>query len=113
MPATSGVSIEALRAPECCIRSAMVGPALPDRALDVLFSMPWAGPSLDGSGPAGGAETQILAVARGLAQAGLGVAVLVVGQRNRLAREVDGVRVLVQRRSPAARGIGGLLHDVL
>jgi glycosyltransferase involved in cell wall biosynthesis len=75
--------------------------------------MPWAGPSLDGSGPAGGAETQILAVARGLAQAGLSVAVLVVGQRNRLAREVDGVRVLVQRRSPAARGIGGLLHDVL
>jgi glycosyltransferase involved in cell wall biosynthesis len=90
----------------------MVERVLPSRPYDVLFSMPWAGPSLDGSGPAGGAETQILGVARGLASAGLSVAVLVVGERSRLPREVDGVRVLTQAKAPAVRGLGGLLHDL-
>jgi glycosyltransferase involved in cell wall biosynthesis len=90
----------------------MVDPVLPDRAYDVLFSMPWAGPSLDGSGPAGGAETQILAVARGLAGAGLRVAVLVIGERSRLPRQSGGVEVLAQARAPAIRGLGGFLHDL-
>jgi glycosyltransferase involved in cell wall biosynthesis len=90
----------------------MVGLALPDRPYDVLFAMPWAGPSLDGSGPAGGAETQIFAVARGMARAGLKVAILVVGERSRLPREVEGVHVLAQRRAPALRGMG-LAHDLL
>jgi glycosyltransferase involved in cell wall biosynthesis len=91
----------------------MVERALAERPYDVLFLMPWAGPSLDGSGPAGGAETQILAVATSMASAGLRVAVLVVGDRMRLPREVGGVRVLTQRRAPALRGIGGLAHDLL
>jgi glycosyltransferase involved in cell wall biosynthesis len=90
----------------------MVESALPDRSYDVLFSMPWAGPSLDGSGPAGGAETQILAVARGLADAGLRVAVLVVGERSRLPRRTGGVEVLAQASAPAMRGVGGFLHDL-
>ena len=37
---------------------------------DVLFFMPWAAPVLDGSGPSGGAETQIVMVAKGLAWTG-------------------------------------------
>jgi glycosyltransferase involved in cell wall biosynthesis len=90
----------------------MVESALPRRSYDVLFLMPWAGRTLDGSGPAGGAETQILAVARGLAGAGLRVAVLVLGDRSRLPPEVDGVHVIAQAPAPSIRGLGGLLHDL-
>jgi glycosyltransferase involved in cell wall biosynthesis len=42
----------------------------------------------------------------------LNVAVLVVGERSLLPREVDGIQVLVQRRAPAVRGLGGLVHDL-
>jgi glycosyltransferase involved in cell wall biosynthesis len=90
---------------------AKVEAVLHDRAYDVCFSMPWAGPLLDGSGPTGGAETQMLAVARGLARAGLTVAVLVVGDSPGLPRESDGVHVLTHARAPAIRGAGGLVHD--
>src|SRR4051812_36327901 len=93
----------------CC---AKVERALPVRPYDVLFSMPWAGPLLDGSGPAGGAETQILAVAKGLAKAGMSVALLVVGDASRMPRESDGVHVLTQARAPAVRGLGGFPHDL-
>lgn len=92
--------------------SVRYGRALAGSPYDVLFSMPWAGSLLDGSGPAGGAETQILMVARGLAARGLRVALLVVGEPARLPREIDGVAVLTQRRAPAIRGAGGLLHDL-
>jgi glycosyltransferase involved in cell wall biosynthesis len=90
----------------------MVESTLPRRRYDVLFSMPWAGPALDGSGPAGGSETQMVAIARGLAATGLKVAMLVVGDRSRLPRHVDGVHVLVQARAPAVRGLGGAIHDL-
>jgi glycosyltransferase involved in cell wall biosynthesis len=82
------------------------------RGYDVLFAMPWAGSALDGSGPARGAETQMLAAARCLARAGGRVAVLVVGERSSLPDEVDGVRVLTVRPGPAARGLSGLVHDL-
>jgi glycosyltransferase involved in cell wall biosynthesis len=47
-----------------------------------------------------------------MAGAGLRVAVLVVDERSRLPREVDGIRVLTQARAPSTRGLGGLVHDL-
>jgi glycosyltransferase involved in cell wall biosynthesis len=79
---------------------------------DVLFSMPWAAPLLDGTGPTGGAETQIVMLARGLAARGTRVAMAVIGERGSLPREVDGVTVIAQPRPPRIRGVGGLLHDL-
>src|SRR4051794_16788084 len=82
---------------------------------DVLFSMPWAGPLLAGTGVSGGAETQIVALARGLAGLGLRVGIVVVGRgRGRgssLPREVGGVDVITQPRPPRIRGLAGLVHD--
>jgi glycosyltransferase involved in cell wall biosynthesis len=78
---------------------------------DVLFSMPWAGPLIAGSGAAGGAETQIMMLARGLASRGLKVAIAVIGERRLLPREIDGVRVIAQPRPPRLRGLAGLVHD--
>jgi glycosyltransferase involved in cell wall biosynthesis len=79
---------------------------------DVLFSMPWAGPLLAGTGAAGGAETQILMLARGLAAGGLRVGIVAIGERTSLPREVDGVEVLAQPRPPGIRFLGGFLHDL-
>jgi glycosyltransferase involved in cell wall biosynthesis len=79
---------------------------------DVLFSIPWAGPLLAGSGPSGGAETQIVMLAKGLAAAGMKVALLAIGARGELPSEVAGVDVIRQRPSPAVRGVGGVLHDL-
>jgi glycosyltransferase involved in cell wall biosynthesis len=86
--------------------------ATPLARYDVLFSMPWAGPLLDGSGATGGAETQILMIARRLAAGGLRVGILVLGDRARMPRWVDGVDVLARPHPPAVRGVGGLLHDL-
>src|SRR2546423_8882300 len=72
---------------------------------DVLFSMPWAGPLLAGTGPAGGAESQIVMLARGLAGEGLRVGLLTIGQRPGLPREVGGVEVISQPRPPRLRGL--------
>jgi glycosyltransferase involved in cell wall biosynthesis len=84
---------------------------LPSPPYDVLISMPWAGPSLTGSAPAGGAETQMIGVARGLAAGGLRVGLVVVGRRSELPARVDGVEVLAQRPPPRVRGLAGLVHD--
>jgi glycosyltransferase involved in cell wall biosynthesis len=78
---------------------------------DVLFSMPWAGPLIAGTGPSGGAEAQIVMLARGLAADGMRVGLLTIGRRPGLPREVDGVDVIAQRRPPQIRGVGGLVLD--
>jgi glycosyltransferase involved in cell wall biosynthesis len=78
---------------------------------DVLFSMPWGAPLLAGSGATGGAETQILTVARWLAASGLSVGVVVIGERRELPSQIDGVAVLTLPRPPRRRGLAGLLHD--
>jgi glycosyltransferase involved in cell wall biosynthesis len=78
---------------------------------DVLFSMPWAAPLLEGSGATGGAETQIVMLARGLAARGVRVGMAVIGDRARLPREVDGISVVAYPAPPRVRGIGGLQHD--
>lgn len=81
------------------------------RRYDALFWIPWAAPLLTASGTTGGAETQIAMVARALAASGLDVAMAVIGDRSRLPREVDGVRVLALARPPGMRGLGGAAHD--
>jgi glycosyltransferase involved in cell wall biosynthesis len=73
--------------------------------------MPWAGPFLEGSGASGGAETQIVVLARGLAQRGLRVGMAVIGDRKRLPQEIDGVEVIAYPPPPGVRVVGGLLHD--
>ena len=77
---------------------------------DVVFSLPWAGPLLSGSGATGGAETQIVMLARGLAGRGMKVGIAAIGDR-RLPREVDGVTVIRQADPPRMRVAGGLVHD--
>jgi hypothetical protein len=79
---------------------------------DVVFWMPWGAPLLAGTGATGGAETQILMVARGLAASGVSVALVVMGEPSALPTEVDGVAVLTQPRPPRRRGLAGLMHDV-
>ena len=74
-------------------------PARRSRRFDVVFYSPWLGPLLaPGAGlPPGGAETQILLLARALAARGLRVG-LVVFAADGLPARTDGVEVLVQRR---------------
>jgi glycosyltransferase involved in cell wall biosynthesis len=64
---------------------------------DVLFYVPNAAPALlpGATRPAGGAETQMVAVARALAARGLQVAFVVYGERD--VPPVDGIDVIVQR----------------
>ena len=74
--------------------------------------MPWAAATVAGDGAAGGAETQIVMVARGLAAQGLRVGLVVIGDRPGLPDQVGGVDVIPLRRRTRARGIGGPLHDL-
>jgi glycosyltransferase involved in cell wall biosynthesis len=66
------------------------------RSLDVVFYTPFIGlmlsrgPSL----PPGGAETQILMIAKGLVRRGLRVGIIVFGRPEDLPRAVDGVRIV-------------------
>src|SRR3954470_13664795 len=78
---------------------------------DVLFSMPWAGPLIGGTGATGGAEVQVVMLARGLAARGMKVAIAVIGARRLLPRELDGVRVIALPRPPRIRGLAGLVQD--
>ena len=67
---------------------------------DVAFYAPWIGPLLaPGSDPpTGGAETQILMLARALTDRGLRVCLVSLEAGKPLPEEVDGVRVVTQRR---------------
>ena len=72
------------------------------RRRDIAFYSPWAGSILTPSArPSGGAEVQILHLARGLARRGARVA-LVTYATDGLPFAVDGIEVVAQRR--AARG---------
>jgi glycosyltransferase involved in cell wall biosynthesis len=73
--------------------------------------MPWAGPLVSGTGAAGGAETQIVALARGLAAGGLRVGLVTVGRPSELPRAFDGVDVIAQPPPPRIRGLAGLVLD--
>ena len=74
--------------------------------------MPWAGPLIAGTGATGGAEAQIVMLARGLASEGVKVAIAAIGDRGSLPGEIDGVRVLAQPQPPRVRGIAGLVLDL-
>jgi glycosyltransferase involved in cell wall biosynthesis len=73
------------------------------RQFDVAFYMPWMGPLLapDMGPPPGGAETQMLMLARALVRRGQRVCIVAYGSPQSLPRSVDGVVVLTQRRSLA------------
>jgi glycosyltransferase involved in cell wall biosynthesis len=62
---------------------------------DVVFYAPWVGSMLSSreSLPAGGAETQVLMLARGLARAGLRVAIVAYGDNGELPSSVNGVTI--------------------
>src|SRR3954451_1739755 len=68
--------------------------AVPNRSLDVVFYMPWLGPLLAaGAAPAGGgAETQILLLAKALAARGWRVGVVTQAMSPPLPSEVDGLK---------------------
>jgi glycosyltransferase involved in cell wall biosynthesis len=73
------------------------------RPRDVVFYMPSAAPLLaDIPGPAGGAENQVLMLARQLARRGYRVAIVAFGDAGKLRRQVEGVDVIEQSR-PATR----------
>lgn len=83
-------------------------PGLAARQLDVVFYMPWITPLLTSHGAksTGGAETQILLLARALARRGRRVAIIVFDIGDAFGGEVDGVRMI---RRPSWRGSRGLL----
>jgi glycosyltransferase involved in cell wall biosynthesis len=68
------------------------------RPLDVVFYTPWIGSMLSRrpSLPPGGAETQILGIAKGLVRRGLRVGIIVCGRPEDLPRAVDGVQIVAR-----------------
>src|SRR6476469_7330137 len=73
---------------------------------DVVFFQPAVGPLVSTRrGPSGGAEVQILAVARGLAANGWRVGLIVQGRRGELRDEVDGVTILPIWEADADHGV--------
>ena len=71
---------------------------------DVVFHTPWVGSMLSHGNtlPPGGAEVQVLMLAKALARCGLRVAIIAFGRRGELPGEVDGVAIV--RRTPWGRG---------
>jgi glycosyltransferase involved in cell wall biosynthesis len=74
---------------------------------DVVCYAPWASSLVARASaevPAAGTETQLLKLASGLAERGLRVGMIVIGDSRSLPRTADGVRILAQ---PARRGSSG------
>jgi glycosyltransferase involved in cell wall biosynthesis len=85
------------------------------REFDVAFYMPWIGPLLlPGTGPPpGGAETQMLMLARALARRGRRVCVVTYGLPEVLPGGIDGIAVVPQRQPRTrARLVGFAAHLV-
>ena len=74
------------------------------QSYDIVFHKPWVSslittrPTL----PAGGAETQVLMLARALAQRGLRVAIIVFGRQSELPMQAEGISI-VRRTMPKTR----------
>ena len=63
---------------------------------DLAFFAPWSGPALAGKRETtGGAETQMLMLARGLSERGLRVLLVAFAVSEPLPRELDGIRIVV------------------
>jgi glycosyltransferase involved in cell wall biosynthesis len=68
------------------------------RRYDVVFYTPWVGSILSRqSPPPGGAETQVLMLARALSGRGLRVAIIVFGNREELPTEFEGLGIVARR----------------
>ena len=82
---------------------------------DVVFYMPYIGSMLsdNASFPPGGAETQILAIARGLAKLGVRVAIIAYGGRDELPSHVDGVRIIPRPPSRGNKRLVGRLIEAI
>jgi len=82
---------------------------------EVVFFAPYAGPLLAGAGATGGAETQLVLLARALRARGRRVALTVFHVPN-LPATVDGVEIVALPRPPAGHGrvhlVAGLLRHV-
>jgi glycosyltransferase involved in cell wall biosynthesis len=76
---------------------------------DVVFYAPWAASLVGGrsAGGSGGAETQVVALAKALSARGLDVGLIVIGTRAELPGAVDGVRLVAQRPRPPSGGARG------
>ena len=87
----------------------------PHRRHDVVFYAPWVGSilSLRQSLPPGGAETQVLMLARSLARAGLRVAIIAYGDQAELPAAVDGVTVAACGPYRKPRGVVSKAREVL
>jgi glycosyltransferase involved in cell wall biosynthesis len=88
------------------LRSFVAGRRFRARRLpyDVVFHKPWIRSMITTRAtlPAGGAETQVLMLARALARRGLRVAIIVFGSRGELPSNVDGISI-VPRTMPKRR----------
>src|SRR2546421_10298715 len=92
-------------------------------SLQALFYAPWAATLLGADAAesiAGGGETQLFLLARGLAKRGLRVGMIVIGDAEGMPSSVDGVRIVAQaprrRRSGAAARVSlavGALRSLL
>ncbi|MDX6691733.1 MAG: hypothetical protein QOG15_3190 [Solirubrobacteraceae bacterium] len=83
---------------------------------EVVFFTPYAGPLITGSGSTGGAETQLILVARALRARGRRVALAVFGEADGLPTDLDGIPITALPRPPSgggrARLVAGLLRRV-
>jgi len=85
---------------------------------DIVFYAPWAASLVGGrgGGATGGAEAQLVMLARGMAERGLRTGLVVVGTRHELPAQTGGARILVQaprRRVGGPIGRGALATGAL
>ncbi len=80
---------------------------------DVVFFTPYAAPLLSGAGSTGGAETQLVLLARALRARGRRVALTVLGDPGSLPADVDGIDVITLRRPPEGAGRARLAAALL
>lgn len=85
------------------------------RRVDVLFYTPFIGWALSDEAPLppGGAETQILAIARGLARRGVRVAIIAYGAGDELPSDVDGVQIVPRLPSRGNKRLVGKLIEAI
>jgi glycosyltransferase involved in cell wall biosynthesis len=84
------------------------------RKRDVVFYTPHLGAifGTTGAPSPGGAETQVLALARALARRGVDVALIVFGRADDLPRQIDGIEI-IDRPARRRRGAAGLPTEAI
>jgi glycosyltransferase involved in cell wall biosynthesis len=83
---------------------------------DVVFYTPWIGSILSleaGSLPPGGAETQVLTLAKAMARHGAKVAIIVFGRADHLPDSVDGVSIIPRPPYRKKRFVGKVIETFL